>query len=153
MVLAVVFVGDWPPPLRQVGEAVLAALQAELGTAVPAGTIGIKLVDDAAITRLNKQYNGNAYATDVLTFNYAETDGPTSGELADIVISIEMATRQAATAKTTLATEIGLLVTHGLLHTLGYDHGSPRDQNQMDELQWQILTQAGLTYRNFQWTH
>jgi probable rRNA maturation factor len=149
--LAVTFTGEWPFRLRQVGEQVLAAVQAELGAAAPSGTIGIKLVDDAAITSLNKQYNGNAYATDVLTFNYADSDAALEGELADMVISTETATRQAAAADSTLPDEIGLLIAHGLLHALGYDHGSNTDQERMDQLQRQILTQAGLTYRNFQW--
>jgi probable rRNA maturation factor len=151
MVLAVTFVGEWPSGLREVGERVLAALQAELDPAVPAGTVGIKLVDDAAITSLNKQYNGNAYATDVLTFNYAEAGTASEGELADIVISTEMAARQAAEAKTTLSEEVGLLIVHGLLHALGYDHSSEASRTQMDGLQRRILGRAELTYRDFQW--
>jgi probable rRNA maturation factor len=157
VILAVTFVGDWPAELRQVGERVLAALQAELGSAVPAGTVNIKLVDDAAIAALNKQYNGNAYATDVLTFNYSEPESAdaapeTGGELADMVISTEMADRQAAAAGTTLAEEIGLLVTHGLLHVLGYDHGSAADRQRLDQLQQRIVEAASLRYRDFQWT-
>jgi len=156
--LVVTFVGQWPLPLQQTAERVQAALQEELGSKIGAspGIVNIKLVDDAEIARLNKQYTGNAYATDVLTFPYTEQVsqvGLESGaeELADMVISVEMAARQARAAGTSLADEVGLLVLHGLLHALGYDHTTPDEQARLDQLQRRVMALAPINYREFEW--
>lgn len=119
---------------------------------VPGGTINLKLVDDSQIQALNKNYSGIDQATDVLSFSYIE-DGmaPVEGELGDIATSVETAARQALASETTLETEIVLLLVHGCLHVLGYDHAHLADQARLEALQAQIMAQLGLTYRNFKW--
>ena len=153
--LAITLVGDWPSPLGEAAQRVLAALQETLGKRLPTGSVNIKLVDDTEIATLNRQYTGNAYATDVLTFNYSEDSaehGPISdSELADMVISTETAARQAKAAASSLADEVGLLVLHGLLHVLGYDHQTDEARAEVDRLQRRVLDLAGITYREFQW--
>ena len=149
--IALTFVGEWPAELRDAGERVLAALQEHLGEDLPTGTINLKLVDDTASKALNTDYNGNAYATDVLTFDYSESGSAPEGELADVAISTETAARQAEAAQISLADEIGLLIAHGILHVLGYDHQQTADQQRLDQLQRQLLAAAGLTYREFSW--
>lgn len=157
MALAVTFVGEWAPPLRDTAERVLAALQQVVEDKLPAGTINLKLVDDAEMLQLNKQYSGIAEPTDVLTFHYAESLGvageslPADAELADIAISTETAERQAAAAGTQLPDEIGLLVAHGLLHAVGYDHQTAAERDRVAALQRRIVTEASLTYREFSW--
>lgn len=151
MTLALTFIATWPSALRKAGEQVLGALQNELGEQLPAGTINLKLVDGAAQAALNKQYNGNAYATDVLTFNYGENDNVQEGELADVTINLDAATRQARDASTALADEVALLITHGILHVLGYDHHEAADRAALDDLQNRIVTLAGYAYRDFRW--
>lgn len=159
MAFAIAFIEDWPAGLREAVIQMLAALQAQPGIELPPGTANLKLVDDAEITALNEQYTGNAYATDVLTFNYLEADaagippgGVLEGELADIAISQPTAARQAAAAGIPEADEVALLVLHGLLHLIGYDHHTEADQRTLNALQGRILANAGLTYREFAWT-
>jgi probable rRNA maturation factor len=152
MALAVTFVETWPPELREPAERVFAAVQHQLAAdKLPDGVINIKLVDDTEIATLNKQYRGLEAATDVLTFNYAEGGSPDQGELSDIVISLETAKCQAEAAGTQLADEVGLLVAHGLLHALGYDHQTAAERHELDHLQDQILTEADLQVRKFAW--
>jgi len=154
--MALVFVGTWPTDLQEAGERVYAAFKAAIAASdVPEGAVNVKLVDDAESKALNETYNGNAYATDVLTFHYAESgDLPDSadGEIADIAISVETARRQAAEAGTSLPDEIGLLLVHGLLHVIGHDHQDESARQRVDSLQSDIIAQAGLTYRDMRWT-
>ena len=84
------------------------------------GEVTVLLTTDAAICKLNKQFRGKNKATDVLSFP-AESVGPVkiSG---DIAISVDTARRQSAAQCHSLATEIKVLILHGLLHLAGYDH-------------------------------
>lgn len=107
------------------------------------GQINLKLVDDKEIASLNKKYAGIDAPTDVLSFVYEGGD-----ELGDIAISLETAKRQ---ARDTLADEIGLLLIHGLLHVLGYDHQTHEEQVRLDEMQGNIAGAAGITYRKMEW--
>ena len=151
MPVSIAYLGDWDTLWRDAAERVQAAAVSQIGERLPDGTINIKLVDDAESARLNEQYTGNAYATDVLTFNYAEDGDATDGEVADVAISTETAAKQAEAAGTGMSDEIGLLVLHSLLHIAGYDHPSPAEQDHLEALQSQIMDLAGLKYRNFEW--
>lgn len=110
------------------------------------GQINLKLVDDAAIRDLNKEYAGKDEPTDVLAFPYGEGD-----ELGDIAISVDTAKRQADAAGTTLGEELATLVLHGILHIQGYDHAEQATREEMDRIQADILAKAGVTYRDFNW--
>lgn len=118
----------------------------------PNGLINLKLVDDVEIRALNKKYGQHDQATDVLSFSYIEDGGPVSGnELGDIAISLATARRQAAAAGTDLETEVVLLLVHGTLHILGYDHANEPERAKMERLQSEIMTKLNLTYRDFKW--
>lgn len=157
--MTIEFIGDWPSDLKAPVERVVETLHAQSELKLPAdGSINLKLVDDGEIEALNKQYNGTAYATDVLTFHYAEHDRPEEvpvGELtiADVVINTDMAAKQAEGAGTSLSDEVALLALHGVLHSLGLDHGSDSEAAYMDQLQQTVLERSHITYRDFQWTH
>ncbi len=101
-------------------------------------------MDDAAMAELNWQYRGVAGPTDVLAFPMAE--GP-FGELSeallgDVVISVETAARQAGPAG--LEAELALLLVHGILHLVGYDHGTPGERRAMWRKQAALLAALGL---------
>lgn len=116
------------------------------------GIINVKVVDEAEITALNTQYADSAYVTDVLSVSYIEGGlEPVEGELGDIAICLPVARQQAQRADTELSTELALLVLHGSLHILGYDHQTNKQRGHMDELQEQIMNQAHLQYRDFAW--
>ena len=86
--------------------------------------ISILLADDKKIRKLNNQYRGQDQATDVLSFpqNEGEEEGLNSNLLGDVVISTVTARRQATQHELSLEEELVLLLTHGILHLLGYDH-------------------------------
>lgn len=96
--------------------------------------------------RLNRQYAGSDYTTDVLSFSAREdTRGfrapPTAHILlGDIVISLPQAMRQARAADHALTREVDWLVVHGVLHLLGYDHATPRENERMRALERRILS-------------
>jgi len=86
--------------------------------------LSVLLADDKKIRTLNKQYRGIDQATDVLSFSQNKKDEkePSSHLMGDVVISTVTAKRQASEHGLTLEEEIVLLLIHGTLHLLGFDH-------------------------------
>jgi rRNA maturation RNase YbeY len=87
--------------------------------------VSILLTADADIRELNQQFRSIDQATDVLSFpQNAEEDPPIPGELilGDIAVSLDTAQVQAKDHGLTFEEEIILLLIHGILHLLGYDH-------------------------------
>ena len=136
-------------PLRRV-VAVLSTLAERLN--LPNGTINLAFVSDAQMQRMNKEYSGNDYPTDVLSFNYLESGGPIGDVVGEMAISTETAQRQADSAAGSLADEIALLALHGVLHIAGYDHQTASEQEQLGALQQEIMKAAECGYREFKWT-
>jgi probable rRNA maturation factor len=109
------------------------------------GDLSIVLAGDKQLRELNRHYLGVDAPTDVLSFPASETD-PESGEsyLGDILISVQRAEQQAAAAGHPLEAEAQLLVVHGMLHLLGYDHAEPAEKSRMWVAQAAILQSLGL---------
>jgi len=87
--------------------------------------VGVLLVNDAGMRRLNCLYRGIDRTTDVLSFPLLTNEKrPFTSHLllGDIVISLPQAGRQAAEYEATFYQELSRLLVHGLLHLLGYDH-------------------------------
>lgn len=115
-----------------------------------AGTVAIGFVDAETSARLNRRYSGQHEPTDVLSFDYREGQGVSSGnELGDVAINVDQVRQQAARYCVPPEQEAALLATHGVLHLLGYDHQTDRQRRTLDTLQRDILKSAGLTYRDF----
>ena len=112
--------------------------------------LAIVLTDDKKIQKLNRDYLGIDAPTDVLSFPASETGGsefdPETGAryIGDIVISLPYAARSAEKAGHALEAEVQLLVVHGVLHLLGYDHAAPKEKSKMWKAQAQILATLGL---------
>ena len=106
--------------------------------------VSIAIEDNAQLQELNLKFLGIDAPTDVLSFPADEID-PDTGNLylGDIIISLPTAAAQAAAAGHPLQNELQLLVVHGMLHLLGYDHATPEMKTEMWELQAQLL--AGLS--------
>jgi probable rRNA maturation factor len=107
----------------------------------------VLVVDDAAMAELNQAYRGVAGPTDVLAFpqgegRFAHLARLEGGALGDVVISAETAARQAAAGR--LRDELALLLVHGILHLLGYDHGTARERQRMWKRQAELLADCGL---------
>jgi probable rRNA maturation factor len=102
-------------------------------------SINIVLVDDNEIKELNKTYRKKDYATDVLTF----LDGYLNN-LGDIFISIPKCSSQAIELGHSFERELGFLVLHGFLHSIGYDHNTVEEETEMTNLQEAILHKSKL---------
>ncbi len=104
--------------------------------------LSVLIVDDAKIHRLNHQYRNIDAATDVLSFPQNEGDDAEfiSQMLGDVVISVETAERQAAEHQFSLEQELVLLLIHGTLHLLGYDHEQSLEEEKiMKQKTWELF--------------
>lgn len=113
--------------------------------------IGVYIVDNEEIKKLNKKFRSVDKETDVLSFPMIEfNDKPKDALikknilLGDIVISLPKVFEQAREYGHTIEREIGFLVVHGILHLLGYDHINPGDEKIMFDKQEIILAKIGL---------
>ena len=110
------------------------------------GDLSIVLTDDRQLHELNREYLDIDAPTDVLSFPASETDPETARRyLGDILISVPRAAKQAQTAGHTLEAEVQLLIIHGTLHLLGYDHAGDEEKAQMWKAQAEVLERLGLS--------
>lgn len=87
------------------------------------GSVGVAIVTDCRMQRLNLRYRKKSSATDVLSFPSSdEMSRPRDRFWGDIAIAAGVASRQARSEGHSLAVELRVLALHGLLHLLGYDH-------------------------------
>ena len=107
--------------------------------------VSIFFTDDTEIHRLNKLYRYVDRPTDVLAFAMREgIDGELNQEiLGDVVISLPRVEQQAKTYGHSFDVEMSLLVSHGVLHLLGYDHEQDNDALVMQRKQTEILNLLG----------
>jgi probable rRNA maturation factor len=110
--------------------------------------VSVVITGDDDIRQLNREYRGIDSATDVLSFAMRDGDddfelpeGADEPELlGDIVVSADAAARQALEYGHSLERELSFLVTHGLLHLMGFDHIDPSDEPAMLAEQKAILS-------------
>ena len=113
----------------------------------PESQVGLVVVSEATIAELNQQWLGEAGPTDVLSFPIDEIAPfgrwlpAEPGVLGDIVLCPSYAARQAASKGVATEHEFELLVTHGMLHLVGFDHDEPAAEREMFELQDSLLNQ------------
>jgi len=113
--------------VRSAAEAMLRSLK------LPRAELSVLLCDDATIHALNRDYRKKNKPTDVLAFAMREgDDGHLAGDLlGDVIISLETATRQAKERGVVTRDEVMMLLAHGLLHLLGWDHQTDADDKRM----------------------
>ncbi len=106
--------------------------------------VSLIIAEDAELQALNRQFLGVDAPTDVLSFSVDEIDVDTGRRyLGDVVLSYPRALAQAESAGHSLRDELILLVVHGVLHLLGYDHLQEADKAKMWALQDMLLKQLG----------
>ncbi len=118
------------------------------GEGVADGSVTLVLTDDAQIHELNRQFRDKDRPTDVLAFpDHDDPDDPVfdgsegAGRyLGDVVISLERARAQAPRFHNTPDAELARLITHGLLHLLGYDHHAPAEGRRMKAAERRAMT-------------
>ncbi|MGB5953336.1 MAG: rRNA maturation RNase YbeY [Ornithinimicrobium sp.] len=114
----------------------------------PRADLAITLLDEPAMAALHEQWMDLPGATDVMSFPMDElrpggdTDPESAAVLGDVVLCPAVAATQAAQAGHAVADEMLLLLTHGILHLLGFDHAEATAEQEMFDLQRTLL----LTY-------
>ncbi len=113
--------------IQRASEALLRALK------LPRAELSVVLCDDATIHALNRDYRRKDKPTDVLAFALREgPGGHLAGDLlGDVIISLDTATRQAQERGIAPRDEVRMLLTHGLLHLLGWDHRNDAEDKRM----------------------
>lgn len=116
-----------------------------LQNAPPGAALTVRIDDDDAVAELNRAYRGVDSATDVLSF---PADLPQmAGEapyLGDLIVAYPYAATQAAREQHPLQASLALLVVHGVLHLLGFDHNTPDARAQMWAVQDGILQKLNI---------
>lgn len=107
-----------------------------------AGSLTIRITGDALLRKLNREFMGKDYATDVLSFP-AGDENAARLYLGDVVISIPRARAQARAGGHSLTAELQLLIVHGILHLLGHDHFTRKEKSAMWAAQAEILKSLG----------
>ncbi|MBS0428570.1 MAG: rRNA maturation RNase YbeY [Proteobacteria bacterium] len=107
------------------------------------GELTVRIVDAEEGQRLNREFRGKDYATNVLTFDYAQSPMV----MADLVLCAPVVAREASELRITLANHYAHLLVHGTLHAQGWDHETGEaDAEAMEAREIEIL--AGLGVRN-----
>lgn len=108
--------------------------------------MSIILVDNDKIHEINRDYRNIDRATDVISFANIDynIDRVLSYELGDIYISIDKVFEQAKTYNHSVMREFAFLITHGVLHLLGYDHIEYADEQVMFKKQEEVLSLLGI---------
>ena len=114
--------------------------------------ITVAFVSDQEIAQWNERYRKKSGPTDVLSFPAVSGSGPASpgrqngrrvpGVLGDIAIAPETARRYARNHGRTLDNELRVLMLHGVLHLMGYDHES--DHGQMNRIEQKLRRRLGI---------
>jgi len=108
--------------------------------------LSILLTDDAGIRKLNLAFRHVNSATDVLAFPLDGKRGALQGAprlLGDVAISLDTAARQARSRRRKLVEEVRLLLAHGILHLIGYDHRTASQKQRMRSMTRRLIRAAG----------
>jgi len=123
-------------------------------------TVDIAIVDDAQIRKINKQFLNRDYATDCLSFDLSDENDTRLNENQtreneletletsllksfELVVNGQRAIEEAKLRGQSGEAELALYITHGLLHTLGFDDSRPDKAEKMHMLENEILQQQG----------
>ncbi len=136
---------------RRLLESFLRRAKNELG--LEEAGVTVCLVSDAEIARLNERFRKKKGPTDVLSFptvarrravrlRRSSKTSKARDYLGDIAISPATARRYAGKNGRKLSSELRVLILHGLLHLLGYDHET--DRGEMDRIERKLRKRLGL---------
>jgi probable rRNA maturation factor len=134
-------------PLERLSRAVVR--QVLDGEGLVDAEMGVWFVDDPEIQRLNREHRGVDRATDVIAFHLSSPEERKQRGvlLGDVVISLPAARRQADEQGHSVEVETVLLLIHGALHLLGYDHQGDREADRMRAREIHYLRKTGFKPR------
>ena len=110
--------------------------------------LGLVIASDETVHELNRSYRSVDSTTDVIAFALSERGAKSEVfivppddviHLGEVIISYPQAKRQAEEQRHPLERELALLVAHGVLHLLGYDHELPEQEQKMRAVEAKIL--------------
>ncbi len=141
---------DEPLPTDELLRLAEVVLQAE---GLTAGTeVTLLAVDDDQMAEYNRRFMSRTGPTDVLAFPLEELEpgrvpapsvnGPPLN-LGDVVIAPSYIRRQAEERRIAYEDELSLMIAHGILHLLGYDHGEDADAEAMERRESELLRMVG----------
>jgi probable rRNA maturation factor len=134
--------GDWPGEAEAI---VIRAAQAALAAVgEEAARLCVLLTDDAAVQKLNASFRAKDKPTNVLSFPAPEIPGDPAPQLGDLALAGETCAREAREEDKTLPDHLSHLVVHGVLHLCGYDHETPQEAEEMEDLEREILASLGI---------
>ncbi len=127
-------------PLEEFAERALVEMQ------FPPESVGVELISDEVMARLNWKFRKKRGPTDVLSFPAEhERPIPETQYVGDIAISPETALRNARSEGRDLDEELRILILHGMIHLAGFDHET--DEGEMDYLEARLRRRLGLAGR------
>jgi len=137
---------DW---VKRIAQQVL-----EAESITPPYEISLVFTDSETVQRLNRDYRGVDEPTDVLAFYMLPQQAdkgnsfvlPPDGitRLGEVIISYPQAAEQAKEQGHSVDKELALLIIHGILHLLGYDHEQPEEERRMREREEELLRKCQL---------
>lgn len=132
--------------LRQLCHRVLGALSRTKLANAPGGfVLSVSCVNAREMTRLNFKYRGKKRPTDVLSFEQAAMGPRGMRFLGDLVLCLPVVRAQAKERGHGVRDELAVLIVHGVLHLLGYDHEhSPREDERMHRAEAAVMKAARL---------
>lgn len=146
-------ISELPNEKKLIKEVVSRVLEEE--KVLPEVDVYITLTNNEEIHKINKEYRDVDRPTDVLSFPMYERDeiaglkNDTNDEiekiLGDIIVSIEKVREQAEEYGHSFERELAYLVTHGMLHLLGYDHMIEEEKAVMRKREEEILETLNIT--------
>lgn len=108
-------------------------------------SVSIRFVDEVEVTLLNNQYRQLNQPTNVLSFPCDLSDESGLRILGDIVVCEPVVTREALEQGKNLSDHWAHIITHGLLHLLGFDHIEDRQAEEMEDLEINLLSEMGVS--------
>jgi probable rRNA maturation factor len=110
---------------------------------VSRAVVGIGIVDDAEMRRLNAKFRHRRGNTDCLSFDLSDETGPAEPRMVDLIVNGELAIREAARRGHAAEAELALYIVHGLLHQLGFDDATEAQARRMHRTEDAILQHLG----------
>ena len=108
--------------------------------------ITLRVVDEAEIADLNSRYRKNPLPTDVLAFSHPLPHGVDLGLVGDGGVCADVINHQADQNAINRQAHWARIITHGVLHLLGYDHDQPQLAQEMESAERTVLSRLGLSH-------
>lgn len=105
-------------------------------------SLSILITDDPSIQQINREWLGRDRPTDVIAFSQLEGQPAPTDFIGDVVVSLDTAADQANSLGHSLDHELDRLISHGILHIMGYDHvHGGRQAKKMREMEDRLISE------------